>query len=52
MSPFRAKNGSSPTASSAFTIAPPVPRACVSVIHVMRGSPWRASMNGWNTSSR
>ena len=25
MSPFRAKNGSSPAASSAFTIAPPVP---------------------------
>ncbi len=42
MSPFSAKNGSSvSSASSAFTIAPPVPSGSVSVIHVIDGSPWR-----------
>ena len=52
MSPLSAKNGSSPTAGSALTIAPPVPSGSDSVIHVIVGSPWRAAMNGWNASSR
>ena len=39
MSPFSAKNGSSPSSVSAFTIAPPVPSGAVSVIHVIAGSP-------------
>ena len=45
MSPFSAKNGSSvSSASSAFTIAPPVPeRLRLLVIHVIAGSPQRAS---------
>ena len=41
-----------PSASSALTIAPPVPSGSVSVIHVMAGSPRRESMNGSNISSR
>src|SRR5918996_5332735 len=53
MSPFSARNGSSvPTEVSAFTIAPPVPSGSVSVIHVIVGSPPRASMNERNVSSR
>ncbi len=52
MSPFSAKNGSSPSEASAFTTAPPVPSGAVSVIHVIAGSPWRDRMNGSNMSSR
>src|SRR5436190_16729853 len=52
MSPFKAKNGSLPTAPSALTIAPPVPSGAASVIQVIAGSPCRASMNGWNAASR
>jgi hypothetical protein len=52
MSPFSAKNGSSPTSGKVFTIAPPVPSGSRSVTHVIRGSPRRAPMKGWNASSR
>ena len=52
MSPLSARKGSSvSSASSAFTIAPPVPSGSVSVIHVIAGSPRRLRMNAPNVSS-
>ena len=53
MSPLSAKKGSSVSkASSAFTIAPPVPSGSVSVIQVIDGSPRRDWMNAWKVSSK
>ena len=52
MSPFSARNGSSPTRSSTLTIAPPVPSGSRSVTQVTVGWPLLAARNGWNVSSR